>query len=289
VDTECEGAPDTHEPQVHSGDLMQLHVVANDTWPDEVLTYDPTKGVYPGIGFDITLLSAEGVQYRGKRSKTFHKPNCTFDQWVWSSATCLDCGYRQNWFTVLAVPQQVRVNEVPYSDRPIEYPDHRVLPRKTTDVNCESGACAPGLGEMFSRLWVQSFRGLPSEENGPANYRYMVLKFGNTVQTPLRVIDESWLWQNPSTNPNPFCVIADPRNEYAINWGLSYASNNAGNFFSDCSSLDDSKIDNCRTPESQSALGAIIVPPLSGSSKKEQQQVEPLVEQAMKRVMKAQQ
>merc|ERR1711916_304828 len=99
VDTECEGSPDSTRPQLHGGDLMQLNIVANRSWPNQIL-----------------------------------EPN----------------------------------------------PDPRVAPSVTNGVDCTSGNCVVSQGSMFSRLWIQSFRGAPSLfANG--NIPFVVLKFGNVV------------------------------------------------------------------------------------------------------------
>eukprot|EP00178_Gracilaria_changii_P004373 TRINITY_DN16906_c0_g3_i1.p1 TRINITY_DN16906_c0_g3~~TRINITY_DN16906_c0_g3_i1.p1 ORF type:complete len:748 (-),score=98.17 TRINITY_DN16906_c0_g3_i1:17-2122(-) len=281
VDTECEGTPASQQPQLHSGDLMQLFIPANSSNPNEVLFANPAKGVYPGIGFDITLLDAQGNQFRGKRSKLF-LPNCTFDRWAWSSATCLDCGYRQNFFMVLATTTQVKIHETPYGDRLVNYPDPRVLPEVTNTVQCSSGTCAVNQGSMFSRLWIQSFRGAPSLfANG--NIPFVAVKFGNVVETALRLIHESWVFTD--TRENPICVIADPRNEYSINWG-PWASNTAGLDFADCSSIDGTVIDNCRNPGSNNALGAVVVPPFKrdGAAAEQKTEADASVQKLMKKI-----
>jgi hypothetical protein len=120
------------------------------------------KKRYPGIGFDITLRDANNVQFRGKRSKLF-LPNCTFDRWAWSSATCLDCGYRQNYFSVLTVPGiNVQTVELPYNDRPLQYPDTRQYPVVIQTADCSVGtACQTNIYETFSRINVKSARGAP--------------------------------------------------------------------------------------------------------------------------------
>ena len=243
VDTNCEGY--NNEPQFapvpHAGDAIQWY--ANASQPNE----------YPGIGFDITLFDQNGVQFRGKRSKLY-LPNCTFDRWAWSSATCLDCGYRFNWFTVLAVPQlSAQLNEVPYQDRPAEYPDSRITPRKRLTVNCQSSQyCEASKLQLFSRINVKSARGAPSATvNG--QWPFMFIKFGNVNQIALRMQHESYVFTN-GTN-NAICVVADDRAEYAVNWGITWASNNAGNFFADCSSVTTTQIDNCRNPNSPSITG----------------------------------
>jgi hypothetical protein len=206
----------------------------------------PVWDTYPGIGFDITLRDANNVQFRGKRSKLF-LPNCTFDRWAWSSATCLDCGYRQNYFSVLTVPGiNVQTVELPYRDRPLQYPDTRQYPVNFQTADCSVGTtCSTNLFETFSRINVASNRGAPSS-NINGLWPYIVVKFGNITQQPLRLIHESWIYTNGQVNA--ICVIADRRNEYAINWGYAWASNNAGNLFADCSSVSTTQIDNCRVP-----------------------------------------
>lgn len=93
----------------------------------------------------------------------------------------------------------------------------------------------------------------------------MVVKFGDVVQTSLRLIHESWLYTD--TKYNPVCVIADERSEYSIDWA-DWASNTAGLEFADCSSLSDNTIDNCRNPGSANVFGAIVVPQDTGNKRK---------------------
>jgi hypothetical protein len=128
------------------------------------------------------------------------------------------------------------------------------------------------MGELFSRLWVQSLRGAPSLElNGLLPF--VAVKFGNVQENVMRLIHESWV-HTDDTN-NAFCVVADSRNEYALNWA-SWASNTASQAFNDCSSLDDNVIDNCRNPaEPTNPVGAIIVPPRTNKKNVESQELTP--------------
>jgi len=244
VDLECEGYNNQPAlmPAIHSGDSMQL--------------FDPAPywDRYPGIGFDITLRDANNVQFRGKRSKLF-LPNCTFDRWAWSSATCLDCGYRQNYFSVLTVPGiRVQTVELPYNDRPLQYPDTRQYPVVIQTADCSVGtACQTNIYETFSRINVKSARGAPGDAiNGL--YPFVVVKFGNVTQQGLRLIHQSWVYTDGRNNA--ICVLADRRNEYSLNWGAFWAANNAGQLFADCSSVSSTQIDNCRVPAQ---------PPITGS------------------------
>jgi hypothetical protein len=263
VDTRCNGGVNNAygSPYPLSGASIQLT-------DNAIFTTNASALNYSGIGFDITLYDQNGVQFRGKRSKIFFA-NCTFNQWAWSSATCVDCGYRDNCFSVLAAPAiEVKVSELPYRDRPVQYPDQRVYPVNWQTVNCSNGniGCSTNLAKTFSWLNVLSQRGAPSSQLNGID-PYVAVKFGNVVQTGLRYIHESWLYTDGTINH--ICVIADARPQYALNWGPIWASNNAGNLFADCSPLAvSSKFDACRNPGSLPPQYPIVVPPTKKKSDK---------------------
>ncbi len=179
---------------------------------------------------------------------------------------------------VLTLPMQVTVFENPITGRPMMYPDTtREYPRVTVNANCNPGPCSTILGQIFSYLQVRSERGLPSNEcasstvgggvtntTGPTScftFPYLTVKFGATRETPLRLINENCLLEGcvhiadkrmPASAPcdqqiNRICVIADPNQAYAINWGWSWASNGSNRPFELCASTTNA-IDNCTTP-----------------------------------------
>jgi hypothetical protein len=289
VDMECEGNAG-RQPTVHAGDAMQFNVPLLTSTSSACVTpgnngnyavsvLDETTNKFfcqerPGFHFDIVLSDRDGVQFRGPRAKTFFT-NCTFDEWRWSGPTCADCGYReipvgeywQNHFSVLTVESiKVTTLELPFTPRIGAYPDPRVYPKVTNNVNCDVGAtCAVGLGNIWSHLNVVSLRGLPDSGVAGSNQPFAIVRFGNIAQNGIRQIHQDFLFATPVNNA--ICVIADPSPQYAISWG-TWASNNAGNVYANCSSTT-SAVDNCQNPPTSSTpvpvgvpAGAIVVPPV---------------------------
>jgi hypothetical protein len=207
------------------------------------LPFIPTQRV------DLTLLDTNGVQFRGPQSTVFR--NCSTAPAFWSGPTCPNIG---NMLVVVGVIQsdlQVRLEELRIDSDRTRYPDRTEHPIVTLPVSC-SGAgasCSVAQGQFLSLLRVQSLRGLPNSIPGPAS---AALKYGTSQQNVLRLIPPSQL---VAPEINQWCVLADDRAAYAVNWE-AYASDGPNRPFTSCRSTTPA-VDLCTTGGSTSP---IVVP-----------------------------
>lgn len=74
-------------------------------------------------------------------------------------------------------------------------------------ANCAANVnCSINKAETFSRINVKSARGPPRNPADP-NGGYVIVKFGNITQQPIRYIDKSWVYTDGRNNA--ICVLAD--------------------------------------------------------------------------------
>jgi len=207
----------------------------------------------PQVGLDITLVDNSGVQFRGPLQRQL-RTNCTLGDYVFVGPTCCDAGNMLINFGVLSTAFTVRVENQKFGigqcgNRTGGWPQTPQHPTVSVPVDCTSPSCATLKGQIFSRLLIQSLRGLPDSVPGP---QYAALKFGNNQQNVIRIVTNAFL---VAPDLNSWCVLADPRPWYAINWE-NWASDGPNLPFADCSNRDNNAIDVCQV----AAGGTIIVP-----------------------------
>lgn len=224
------------------------------------LTVDTRCGTgstgFPAVAtqfIDVTLGDAQGQQIRGPRSA--FTQNCSIGEEYWTGPTCPNVGNMEVALGVIKAGYQVRVEQLRVDSRRTNYPDRSEHPTVDVAVACGvNDSCVAPSGSIFSLLLVRSNRGLPDSNPGPAMAQ---VKFGQVQQNVMAAY--SALAQPPilqAPQVNQFCVLADDRVAYAVQWE-AYSSDGPNRPFTDCSDRGTpTQLDICRT----SGQGIVIIP-----------------------------
>jgi hypothetical protein len=190
---------------------------------------------------DVTLLDATGTQVRGPT--TAYQQDCSIGPEYFNGPTCQDVGNMEARLGVIGTEYQVRVEQLRVDTTRSQYPDRTEHPTVTVPVSCGAGDCSVADGQIFSTYLVRSERGLPNSNPGPAT---AAVKFGETQQNVFAVYNaQSQPATLLGTGTNSWCVLADQRPWYAVNWE-AWASDGPGRDYSDCASRSENK-DVCTT------------------------------------------
>ena len=162
-------------------------------------------------------------------------------------------------FAVLAAPVNVRLDENVIGYNAAIYPNPFQHPIVVIPVNCATAnlTCSMPFGRAFSTLAINSQRGLPVPLAGDSSPAHADLKFG-VEQNVLRIYSPSQLLGG-SDERNLWCVLADPRPLYAINW-QNWASDGPGRPFANCASRSATSASLCIV--NPPANLTMVVPPL---------------------------
>ena len=203
---------------------------------------------------DMTLLDSAGQQVRGPRTR--FTQNCSIGPEYFNGPTCPNVGNMDLQLGVLAASYQVRVEQLRVDTRRTNYPDLSEHPIVERSVGCSStDSCTLSANTLFASLVVRSERGLPNSNPGPASAK---VKFGQTQQNVMASYSAlSVPAQLVAPSPNTFCVLADQRVAYAVQWE-AYSSDGPSRPFTDCSaSASDPALTNpCRT----SGQAILVIP-----------------------------
>jgi hypothetical protein len=202
---------------------------------------------------DITLLDNNGDQLRGPRTIVYK--DCSIGPEFFTGPTCQDVGNMNVMMGVIKAPYQVRVEQIRVESTREQYPDLSEHPTVLLPVSCINPAdCNIASTQVFSMYWVQSQRGLPDLVPGPPT---ATIKFGNTQQNVMTVFNA--LADPPvlsGTELNQWCVLADHRPWYAVNWE-AYASAGPNKPFTSCENKNSNSFDICTTDDEP----ILVIPP----------------------------